>query len=125
MLKLIALFIGIAHAQTVNAQQYLIFANQPACQARAQQQCQALGCDGKQTIYWWDCSTGPLSAGTVGATAVAAGSYAMAIQPSGIYSISDTTTKGSGTLTPSEQSSLVSAAAIAPVLPVQTGQAVQ
>lgn len=34
----------------------------PACLARSQAQCQALGCDGVVTKYWWTCI--PLTDGT-------------------------------------------------------------
>jgi hypothetical protein len=56
-----------ACAQVVGSNNtYLIYPNQAACLARSQQMCQAMGYDGKQTIYWWDCNAGPLSAGTQG-----------------------------------------------------------
>jgi len=113
MKKLLALvfvlFAATAQAQTAN---YLILSSRALCLARSQQQCQAMGCDGVHTIYWWDCSTGPLSAGMVGPTAVFSGSYAMAIMPSGPYSAVG--------LTASEQSKLATPSAVAPLEPVVT-----
>jgi hypothetical protein len=113
VLKWLLLFIGVAHAQT--APTYLIFPNQAACLARSQAQCAALGCDGVNTIYWWDCSAGPLKSGLVGPTAVTAGSYAMRIESTGPFTAIHPA-KAVG-LTILEQSSLKTAAAIAPVLP--------
>lgn len=40
----------------VSAQQYLPQIDLTTCRQRSAQQCQALGCDGRKTIYWWDCA---------------------------------------------------------------------
>ena len=132
MWRFLVVLLGItqAYAQAVSSPSpsYLIYPNQAACLARSKTMCQAMKCDGVQTIYWWDCSTGPLSAGTVGATAVAAGSFAMRIEQSGTYSATTSNAVSGGTqgLSASEQLALVSATAIAPVLPVaaQSTQAI-
>jgi hypothetical protein len=115
MLKFLALLIGVANAQAVGTPSYLIFPSQVQCMQRSQAQCQALGCDGVNTIFWWDCTTGPLSSGLVGARAVTAGSYAMRIESTGPFSAIHPS-KGVG-LTALEQTSLASPTAIAPVLP--------
>ena len=104
---------------TTPAAYYLIYTSQALCLARSQAMCTAMHCDGVQTKYWWDCSTGPLKAGTVGPTAVFSGSYALAIQASGPFAAtaSNNVSGGNVGLSTSEQSSLITATAIAPVLP--------
>jgi hypothetical protein len=115
MLKWLTLLIGLAFAQTAQAQSYLIYTTQAACLARSQAMCVAMGCDGVNTKYWWSCDTGPLKSGMVGPTAVFAGSYALRVDPSGPFSAVHPA-KGVG-LSASEQTNLKGAAVIAPVLP--------
>ena len=115
MLRLLALFIGIAYAQATSPS-YLIYSTMPLCQTRSVAQCAALGCDGVNTVYWWDCSTGPLKSGLVGPNAVTSGSYAMMIQTSPSVFSAVHPIRGIG-LTTSEINKLVSATAISPVLP--------
>lgn len=116
MLKLFALFIGMAHSQAVGSPSYLIFPNQAACLTRSQQMCAAMGCDGVNTKFWWSCST-PLNAGTVGPTVVLAGSFAMRIEQSGPFGrTTSNSVSGVQGLTTAEQSNLVSAIALVPLI---------
>lgn len=117
MLKFLGFILGIgaAHAQAVGSPTYLIYPNQAACLARSQAQCVALGCDGVNTQYWWDCATGPLKSGLVGPTAVTAGSYALRVQTTGPFAAVHPVL-GVG-LTIVEQGKVVTPAIIAPVLP--------
>ena len=111
-------------ADVAHAQQYLIFNNQSLCLARSQTMCTAMQCDGVHTIYWWDCGTGPLQAGIAGLQTVTSGSYAMRIDTSSVYfgiSTSNLVSNGLQGLTTSEQTSLVSAAQLAPLLPSTSG----
>lgn len=121
LLAALAVLAGATAAQA-QANQYLIFPSQAACLTRSAAMCQALGCDGVNVIWWWDCyTTGPLSAGLVGPTAVLAGSYAMKIEPSrAAFGATYANQKSGGVvgLSAAEQAALVSAAAIAPLLPV-------
>ena len=100
------------------AQSYLVYPSQTACQTRSAAMCAAMKCDGTLTVYWWDCSTA-LNPGSIGATAVAAGSYAMQIAASGAYAATGSNTVSGGTqgLSAAEQSALLTAAQIAPLLP--------
>ena len=55
---LLTLIGSTAYAQTAT---YLVEPSLAACLTRSQTQCTKVGCDGKQTIYWWDCE--PLQSG--------------------------------------------------------------
>ncbi len=107
-LALAAMLLGISPAIAQTTTAYLIFPTQAACLARSKQQCVINGCDGVKTVYWWSCA-GPLSAGLVGPSAVGAGSYALAVQP---------TPYDQTGLTTAETNKLVTPAQIAGVLPV-------
>lgn len=72
MLRLLLLFVGIAHAQTVDTNKYLTFATPQAASIRSQQQCTAVNCNGV-TRCWW--TVVQLSDGT----------GALRVQPSGPY----------------------------------------
>lgn len=122
---LLAFFPSIAFAQT--PPNYMIYASQAQCLQRSQQQCQALGCDGVNTIYWWACFNGPLKAGLVGPNAVPAGSYAMRVDASGSYgpTYQTPTSGGAFGLTTVEQGKLVTQAQIAPLLPAPIATAGQ
>lgn len=114
----LCLWASAASAQVVGSPSYLIFPTEAACLARSKQQCQALGCDGVLTKYWWSC-IGPLSAGLIGPAAVTAGSYAIQVQSNGPFGAT-TATQVSPTvvgLATAEQMRLVSQTAIAPLLP--------
>lgn len=117
MLKLIGLLVGAAMAQTATSPSYLIFPSLAACQARSQQMCQAMGCDGVHSIYWWACI--PLNAGTIGPTAVPAGSYAMRVEANGRFGVSSSNLVSNGTqgLTVQEQSQLNTATDVNPLIP--------
>jgi hypothetical protein len=120
MLKWLALLIGAAYAQGVALPpSHLIHKDQATCLQRSKQQCQALGCDGVSTIYWWNCTTGPLQAGIVGPSAVPAGSYSMKVEKNGPYAATYSTPTSGGAvgLTTEEQKNLVTSTAIAPILP--------
>lgn len=45
------------------ADSYLVYPNLVGAQARSQSQCQANGCDGVHTIYWWNVIGGPAALG--------------------------------------------------------------
>jgi hypothetical protein len=102
-----------------SANTYLIYATQALAQARSKTQCTAVGCDGTKTVYWWNV-IGPTNAGTISATAIAAGSYALEVQPGGYFGA---TVSGVGPcavgcgLSTVEQGSLVTAAQLVTVLP--------
>jgi hypothetical protein len=102
-----------------SANTYLIYATQALAQARSQMQCAAVGCDGVKTVYWWNV-IGPTNAGTISATAVAAGSYALEVQPGGYFGATVShvgpCAVGCG-LSTVEQGSLVTAAQLATVMP--------
>lgn len=87
---------------------YLVMPDQASALARSQQQCQALGCDGVKTRYWWGVQ--PLSDGTA----------ALVIDQAGASAATTTSAKAPQPtgLSAAEQSFLQSAAAIAPLLPV-------
>lgn len=87
---------------TAEAQSYLPEATKSAAQTRSQQECTNRGCDGVQTVYWWDVQ--PLTDGT--ATIV--------IAPSGDF--------GGSTLTAPEQASLTTANALGTKLPTRISQ---
>jgi hypothetical protein len=110
--------------QTISGtHEYIVYATQAAALARSTQQCAVFGaskCDGVQTVYWWGV-IGPLNAGTAGSVSVAANSYAVEIRPGDPY-YGPTTSEyvaacavGCG-LTPTEQSNLVTAAQLAPLV---------
>ena len=124
---LLALVFLIGHAASSSAQSYLVYSSQPLCESRAQTRCQALACDGTFTIHWWGC-IGPFTARQAGSQTVPANAYALLIEPSRAFGVGTSTTKSNGAqgLSASEQSNLVTAAQIAPLLPVttQTGQSV-
>lgn len=106
MLKLFAFFISIAHAQVVNLNTYLVFPTPQQALARSQQQCQALGCDGTLTKYWWNVVT------------LTDGTGAVEIQPSGAFG--KTTTVGPCAvcgLTPAEQAALKTALQLGSLIP--------
>lgn len=109
MLRILALL--LAFTQAAQAESYLIFSSQTQCRARSQQMCQAMGCDGVHSIYWWDCSYS-LNPGLVGPNAVTSGSYAMRTEDAGRFSLSTSNLVSNGPqgLTTQEQSSLVPAA---------------
>lgn len=85
------------------AQQYLQQPDIAACLARSAAQCVALGCDGKQTVYWWVCQ--PLTDGTAAIVIDTTRLEFGAVSP-----------KGPG-LNASEQQALQSNAAISAKLP--------
>jgi hypothetical protein len=109
MLKLLALLIGLAHAQSVsvNPNSYIVFPTLAQAQARSQAQCAALGCDGKFTVFWWNVV--PLTDGTA----------AVEIQPSGTFSTATAAgpCKTSCGLTANEQSQLQTATQLGTKLP--------
>lgn len=47
----------VANPTLAFAQQYLPQPAMTDCQARSAAQCQALGCDGVHTVYWWSCQS--------------------------------------------------------------------
>ena len=102
-----------------NANTYLIYATQALALARSQQQCATIGCDGVNTIWWWNV-IGPTNAGTISATAIAANSYAVEIQPNGRFAATTNQVTacaiGCG-LTTVEQGALVTAAQLVTVMP--------
>jgi hypothetical protein len=102
-----------------SANTYLIYATQALAQARSQMQCGVLKCDGSLTKYWWNV-VGPTNSGTIGSTAVTAGSYAVEIQGSGPFTATAigvaACAVGCG-LTTTEQGNLVTAAQLASVMP--------
>lgn len=115
MLKMIQAISGLLISASAALAQggaggYLIYSSQALCLTRSQQMCTAMGCDGVNVIYWWDCSTA-LQSGTVGANAVTAGSFAMRID-SGQFgpTASNNVSGGTQGLTAQEQSSLVTPA---------------
>lgn len=55
MLKFI--FVLVLWPSLVFAQQYLPQSTMTDCQTRSAAQCQALGCDGVHTVYWWSCQS--------------------------------------------------------------------
>jgi hypothetical protein len=122
LIFLAAFFLGsaalIASAQTNT---YLIFSSQALCQARAQSQCNSLGCDGLQTQFWWAC-VGPLKSGMVGPNAVFSGSYALVVQPGTPFSATTTNAVAPSAvgLSSGEQGKLVTAAAISGVMPASS-----
>lgn len=106
MLKLLALFIGVAQAQ-VNLNLDMVFPTAGQAHARSQQACAQYGCDGVLTREWW--SVVPLTDGT----------FALEIQNTGIYGKTATVgpcAVGCG-LTPAEQASLKTAFQLATKLP--------
>lgn len=115
---LFALLMSTAQAQDADAAKYLIFSSHAACLTRSRQMCQVMHCDGVNTVYWWDCSTGPMNGGLVGPTAVLTGSYAMRVHPTGQFAMTATNAVSVGVqgLTPLEQSKVVSSSAIAPLV---------
>lgn len=117
-MKLLTLLIGLATAQTaVQPPSYIIYYSQSLCLQRSQQMCQAMGCDGIHTIYWWDCNTA-LNAGTVGPTAVVSGSYAMRIDTGTRFAVTATNLVSNGIqgLNATEQSQLVTQSALMPLM---------
>lgn len=79
------------------AQSYLPQTNLATAQARSNQTCVAQGCDGVQTLYWWQ------------AQELTDGTAVLVIQPSGSYS--------SAQLTGTEQLALVTATALGTKIP--------
>ena len=117
MLKLAALLTLLAGA--ANAQSYLVYSSQAACQARSQSQCAALGCDGVQTIYWWPCQVLTAKQSTGGA-AGSGGTTAVRIIPGDPYFDATTTnqvaTSPTG-LTTAEQSAVQTVGQLTTALP--------
>lgn len=103
MPRLLSLFLCVV-AWPALAQQYLPQADMATCLARSAAQCQALGCDGKQTVYWWECQ--PLTDGTAAVVIDTTRPEFGAVSP-----------KGPG-LNAAEQQTLQSKAAISAKLPV-------
>jgi hypothetical protein len=102
-----------------SANTYLIYATQALALARSQTQCAAVGCDGVKTIYWWNV-IGPTNAGTISATAIAAGSYALEVQPGGYFGATVSHVGPCAVncgLSTVEQGALVTAAQLVTVLP--------
>lgn len=102
------LFIVLVSA--AQAQTYLPQPDMATCLARSQAQCQALGCDGVNTRYWWTCI--PLMDGTA----------AIEVRPGSPF---DATTTNLIARTPvglsgAEQGSLQTKEQIAPKLPPDT-----
>ena len=93
-------------ALPASAQSYLVEPTLAAAQTRSQQQCTILACDGVKTIYWWYVQ--PLTNGTA----------AIQINTSGLYGVTTTIKSSTAGLSPAEILALVSAASIAPLLPV-------
>lgn len=113
MLKLLALFFSLAHAQSaVNNNTYLVLSTPAGAQTRSQRQCAALGCDGVLTIWWWN------------VVSLTDGTGAVEIQPSGAFG-KTTTAKacavGCG-LTSQEQASLKTSAQLGNLLPASSAQ---
>lgn len=108
MLKLLMMFVGLANAQAVNLNKYLVLATPALAQARAQQQCQVLQCDGVFTKFWWNVVT------------LTDGTGAVEIQPSGFYGATTIVigpcAVGCG-LTIAEQSALKTAVQLGSLLP--------
>jgi hypothetical protein len=103
---------------------YLVYSTAAAAHSRAQMQCAAVRCDGVQTVEWWNV-IGPLGAGTAGSQSVADGSYAVELRPGDQYYAPTTTAYaacavGCG-LSGTEQSGLVTAVQIAPLLTSVSG----
>lgn len=120
MWKFIVFLIGAVHAQSAPPSvSYLIYSTQALCLQRSQQMCQAMGCDGINVKYWWDCST-RLSGGLVGPAPVVSGSYAMRIQSGTAFDVTAQSMQSGGVqgLTASEQSKTVPAASIQPLVAV-------
>lgn len=55
--KMLLVTASLFVCQPVLAQQYLPQPAMTDCQARSAAQCQALGCDGVHTTYWWACQS--------------------------------------------------------------------
>ena len=55
-------------ALVADGNKYLVFSTMAAAQARAQQQCTTLVCDGTQTVYWWDVEPTAAGGGAVRVT---------------------------------------------------------
>lgn len=108
--------VAFASAQTLDPNNtYLVFDTLPAAQARSQQQCAVIKCDGVNTVYWWGV-IGPLKAGTIGGLTVKDGSYAIEVQPSGFFAKTVTVNKITGTMTAPEQSALVTGTQLGPLV---------
>jgi hypothetical protein len=104
----LVLFPSVAFAQAVQTSTtYLVLPTLQGAQARSQTQCAEVGCDGVQTIYWWEVD------------ALTDGTAAIAIQPSGPYgkmAVAKACAAGCG-LSPSEIAATVSAASLGGLLP--------
>ena len=112
MLKYLATFLLLsapAFAQSADSS----FLGEPdlaAANARSAAQCNALGCDGVRSVYWWPVwPVWPLSDGTA----------AVEILASAPYGASATTLKGTAGLSTAERAALVPYSTIAPLLPAQ------
>lgn len=116
MLRIIA-FSALLLTTPAIADSYLVFPSQTECQARDNEQATALGSN-STTPYWWGC-VGPLSAGTIDGQTISAGSYALDIQDSGPYGLTTSNAVSGGTvgLSSTEQSELIPAADLAPLMP--------
>lgn len=97
---------------SVDGTKYLVFPTLAAAQARSQQQCAALGCDGVRTVFWWP------------VIALTGGGGAVQIRP-GDPCFDKTYTAGCGSagsgpgtgMTTTEQSALAPATSVALPLP--------
>jgi hypothetical protein len=95
----------IARRQPVEPLSYLVEPTVVAAQARSQQQCAALGCDGVHSIYWW------------AVVSLTDGTAAVVIEASGPYSASTTVASKTGGLTAAEIVQLKTAVQLGPLLP--------
>lgn len=105
MLKLIALLVGVAHAQA-NLNLYMTFPTLAQAHARSQQACVQYACNGVTTEWW---AVVPLTDGTA----------ALEIQNTGIYgktAVVGPCAVGCG-LTPAEQASLKAVFQMGSLLP--------
>ena len=97
---------------SVAAQSYLPQPSLATCLARSAAQCQALGCDGVNTVYWWPCQvlTAPMSGNT----------SAIVVQPGdpafGVTTTNNVAKSPTG-LSPTEQSALKTRTAMGTALP--------
>lgn len=116
MLKLLTLLISVASAQVVNLNLYLVLPDMPTALARSQTQCQALGCDGVFTKYWWN------------VIQLTDGTAAVEIHPNGVFG---KTIGGIGPcavgcgLTPAEQAALKTAAQLGSLIPTSNAVTLQ
>lgn len=96
---------------TPSTNTYLILPDLATALTRSEQQCIALGCDGKQTKYWWNVI--PLKDGTAAIEVQADGPLAAQMRVKDQKGGQDKI----GGLVPNEAAALVNAATIDPLLP--------